>query len=322
MQHSVVFFVYSGVNILDLSAPLQVFSSANMFYTEENKIPCYEIKFISLEGGQVYTSSGLGILSEKFTDNHSIDTLIVPGGRVLDVIKQTEIIALIARMCKKSKRVVSICNGCFLLAEAEVLNNKKITTHWMVRDNLSERYNMVSITLNDIYLHDNGVWSSAGATAGIDLSLELVSKDYGFTLSSKVAQFLVVGMVRNGSTNQISEFLSLQMRGSFFDILLLWIKKNISKPISVRDLAILANMSERNLTRKFKTETGSTPMKTVEKVRMEYAFSLLQDASLPIKEIASKCGYESDLSFRKRFKKFFGEYPAQCRNRFRLKNRC
>ena len=204
----IVIVAFPSAQILDITGPLEVFSSASRFLS----IPAYVTEIVSTDGGSVRSSSGLEFASTPIADvGGPIDTLVVSGGRDMDVAAaDTKLVDNIRRLAAQSRRVTSVCSGAFLLAAAGLLDGRRATTHWAECALLGRDYPAVSVEPDSIYVHDGNVWTSAGVTAGIDLALALVADDHGRQAAAVVARRLVVYLRRSGGQAQFSVLLAAQ----------------------------------------------------------------------------------------------------------------
>ncbi len=268
---------YENAGLLDVSGPLEVFTLANVFISKENDsdIPAYKTEILARKKGPVLMSSGITLYADRAFSSSAAgtDTLMVAGGPGADeAAKDKGLIKLLREVNTRTRRLASICNGAIIFAEADLLNQRKATTHWAVCDQLARDYPEVQVEHDTIFVRDGHIYSSAGVTAGIDLSLALLEEDYGRKIAMTVAKFLVLFMKRQGGQSQFSAYLSLQSNGSgALKGLPEWIVNNPGKDLSIEELSAKAAMSERNFERVFKKETGMTPGKFIETVRIEYA---------------------------------------------------
>lgn len=317
-NRNIVFFVYDEVNALDLFGPLQVFETANLLSLDKEKDNIYNITIYSLLGGLLKTSSGVSINTKCIDDiNTEIDTLIIPGGAKIEkASKDNAYTGLIKKLSLEANRVVSICNAAFILAECGFLDGRRVVTHWLLCDSLKEKYPLIKINPNAIYINDDKLWTSAGITAGIDLCLALIAQDHGRELCLSIAKFLVVFLYRPGGQSQFSEYLHLQSKSERFAELLEWIGNNLDKNMQIRNLASRVNMSERSFMRHFTSETGLTPAKAVDNIRVEKSRYYLIETDYSLKKIASLCGFYDVNLFRRKFYRKFQQYPIEYRNCF------
>ena len=307
------------MKLLDLSGPLQVFSDANDCI--EDTRSAYGISVASMHGGMIQTDTPVLIdtVAVDRLQRKPIDTLVVVGGRgVQRAAQEREFINLITRLGKRSRRVVSVCSGAFLLAEAGLLHGRRAVTHWDSCDELATRYPSVSVQKNRIYVRDGDVWTSAGVTAGIDLALALVEADWGRSMALSIARRLVTYMVRPGGQSQFSDVLELQdvASGGRFDALIRWICENLQGDLSVNRLAEQASMSSRSFSRRFHEELGQSPAKFVEGLRVSSARQLLEETDESIYRIAHRCGFGDEERMRRAFLRNLSVSPSDYRARF------
>ncbi|MDP2574303.1 GlxA family transcriptional regulator [Vibrio penaeicida] len=309
-------FAYPGCQSLDVIGPAEVFSSANKF----NEHPAYEVIIFSFEEGKLKSDGGLTLYAEKSWDDlDELDTLIIPGGNQSRTYLGREDICewLLAR-AENSRRVTSVCTGAFWLAEAGILNNKSATTHWRHCDALQERYPLIRVDSNAIYLHQGKVSTSAGITAGIDLCLSLVEQDLGYATSVAVAQELVVFYRRPGGQSQ---FVSLQMAQSSGDTrvasAIRYIHQHLKVDIRVEDVASHVGLSSRQLNRIFQSDIKLSPNQYVVKERLTLACDLLKNSDLTLDRIATAAGLVSGDNLRNVFQRQYGISPMAYRQRFK-----
>ncbi len=311
-----------GSDPLELVGPLEVLSAANYILREAGSRPelGYDVEVVSSARGTLYAWPGLKLVAEKTyrSVKGPVDTLMVqavdPDERCL---ADKGLLQWLRRMAPKVRRMASICTGTYMLAEAGVLDGRRATTHWAWCENLGKRYPAVQIEPDPIYVRDGNVYTSAGATAGMDLTLAFVEEDFGRELALKVAQFMVVFLKRGGGQAQFSAQLSMQVadRDAIRD-LQQWILGHLDADLSVEALAERVNMSPRNFARVFARETGMTPGRFVERWRLETARQRLEDSSLSVGQIARECGYGSDEAMRQAFVRNLKISPREYRSRF------
>jgi transcriptional regulator GlxA family with amidase domain len=300
------------VQVLDVMGPLEVFSNA----------PDYEIQLANpgLERS-LQTSRGL-VLAEAtpIADVHGpIDTLVIAGGPGAESgIYDPNFITWIAQAAKQSRRVASICTGAFLLAEAGLLDGKQAVTHWSFCDRLAREYPDVMVRPEPIYLRDGSVYTSAGITAGIDLSLALVEEDHGHETALKIARFLVMFLVRPGGQAQFSHMLSHQaVTSQPLRELQVWMIQHLCEDLTVESLAERVGMSARHFTRVCLRETGMNPGQFVDRMRVEAAQQIIDSSSLGLKEVADSCGFKSADAMRRTFLRVLGVTAAEYASRFK-----
>jgi transcriptional regulator GlxA family with amidase domain len=247
-----------------------------------------------------------------------IDTLIVTGiDEPDDAKRDPELVRWLARMAPRTRRMVGLCTGSFVLAEAGLLDGRSATTHWAFCDELTRRFPGVKVESDPIYVRDGGVYTSAGATAGLDLVLALVEEDLGRRVALTVAQWMVVFLKRPGGQSQFSVQLSTQManRQPLRDMQA-WVLDHPAADLSVESLARRVNMSPRNFFRVFVREVGMTPGRFVERVRVEAARRLLEETSRGVPDVATASGFGSQEAMRLAFRRALGVSPKGYRSRF------
>lgn len=310
-----VFLAYDGAQILDITGPYQVFASAN----EERKAPIYELALASVDGDLATTSCGLsvGALPISKVCAQDIDILVVVGGQspqVRRAVATDGVIDWLTAAAQSAQVVASVCTGTFLLAAAGLTAGHRVATHWKATGALQKLYPDTTVDGDAIYVEDRGLWTSAGVTAGIDMALALVERDLGRDIAMKVAKRLVVYAHRPGSQAQFSNLLVGQSRASnSFRHTLDWMAKNLKSSITVQNAAEQAGMSERNFHRKFVHETGDTPARYLEKLRLEAARTLLESRELPLKTVAAESGFGTPIRLIQAFERTFGLSPTAYR---------
>ncbi|MER5375508.1 GlxA family transcriptional regulator [Streptomyces sp. NPDC002553] len=312
-QRTVLVVLFDGVQSLDVSGPVEVFAGA------ENHTPgSYRIRTASLDGAPVRTSSGLtlvpdGILTEA-PDPH---TLVVPGGQGTRR-PDPPLVDWLRAHGPRARRLVSVCTGAALLAEAGLLDGRRATTHWAHSDRLARRHPAVEVDPEPIYVRDGDVYTSAGVTSGIDLALALVEEDLGRDVALTIARHLVVFLRRPGNQAQFSAQLAAQTatREPLREVQH-WITEHPADDLSIESLAARAGLSPRHFARAFRAETGETPGRHVERVRLEHARRLLEDTADGVERISRASGYGTPEAMRRAFLKTLGVPPAEYRRRFR-----
>jgi transcriptional regulator GlxA family with amidase domain len=314
--------VFTRVQMLDVTGPLQVFASANDLVAEtaaeEGKAPPYELRVVAQGGAAVAASAGLELIANPLPPpGTALDTLIVPGGPGVEAaVADPVLVEWVRERAKQARRVASVCTGAFLLAASGELDGRRATTHWSFCAELARRFAAVTVEPDPIFVHDRSVWTSAGVTAGIDLALALVEEDLGRTVALTVARYLVVFLKRPGGQAQFSAALSLQSAEDSFGALHVWIKDHLSDDISLPTLAREAGMSERSFSRHYLEATGLTPARAVERLRVEAARQMLSESRLPVKRVATRCGFGSEETMRRSFLRLLAATPQAYRARF------
>ncbi|MEU9146513.1 GlxA family transcriptional regulator [Streptomyces sp. NPDC048349] len=312
---NVLVVLYDGVQSLDVTGPVEVFAAAARFPGR----PAYEIRTVSPGGGPVRTSSGLTLVPDGDLDRARPGrgtTLLVPGGRYTADF-EPRITDWLRAHGGGAGRLVSVCTGGLLLAEAGLLDGRRATTHWYVCDRMARDYPDVVVEPDPIYVRDGPVATSAGVTAGIDLALALVEEDHGRDVALTIARHLVVFLRRPGNQAQFSAQLAAQTarREPLRDVQQ-WITEHPGADLSIEALAARARLSPRHFARAFQAETGVTPGRYVERVRVEHARRLLEESREGIAQISRACGYGTPEALRRAFVKALGQPPAEYRRRF------
>ncbi|MEV0281930.1 GlxA family transcriptional regulator [Streptomyces sp. NPDC050610] len=313
-QHSVLIVLFDGVQSLDVTGPLEVFAGARGY---ADRPDAYRIRTASLDGAPVRTSSGLALTPDTALDGvRTPDTLLVPGGQGTRA-PDPRLVDWLRRRAPAAGRIVSVCTGALLLAEAGLLDGHRVTTHWAECAALAARYPAVRVDPEPIFVRDGRVATSAGITSGIDLALALVEDDLGRDAALAIARHLVVFLRRPGNQTQFSAQLAAQTakRRPLRDVQQ-WITEHPGADLSVETLARRANLSPRHFARAFQAETGVAPGRYVDQVRLETARRLLEDTDDGIEEISRACGYGTPEAMRRAFLRTVGTAPAEYRRRF------
>ncbi|MFF0227729.1 GlxA family transcriptional regulator [Streptomyces sp. NPDC004629] len=311
-QRTVLVVLFDDVQSLDVSGPVEVFTGA-----EKCSPGTYRIRTASLDGAAVRTSSGLTLVPDHFLDEVSDPhTLLVPGGAGTRR-SDPRLTAWLAARGPRAERLVSVCTGAILLAEAGLLDGRRATTHWAYCDRLAGEHPAVRVEPDPVYVRDGPVATSAGVTAGIDLALALVEEDLGRDVALTVARHLVVFLRRPGNQAQFSAQLAAQTaRREPLREVQRWITEHPADDLSVEALAARAALSPRHFARAFRTETGMTPGRYVDRVRLEHARRLLEETGDGIEEISRASGYGTPETMRRAFTRALGAPPAEYRRRF------
>ncbi|QJB58353.1 GlxA family transcriptional regulator [Pseudodesulfovibrio sp. zrk46] len=319
MKKRMEFFLYPGMVALDVSGPLEVFHAADeMLSRNGREEDGYELIFSAIRPGPVPTSSGLRFHADVRPGMAEVDTLLVPGGMVAEAVSTEPSVAdAVRKAAGKARRVVSVCTGAFLLAAAGVLDGRRVTTHWMMTDRLAELYPDIQMEADAIYVQDGDVATSAGVTAGIDLALAMVEDDYGPDLAIEVARLLLLYRRRPGSQSQFSATLALQAKvGKRFKPLMDWVETHLDQKLTVEQLAEKAHMSPRTFARIFPSETGMSPARFIEQMRIDRARELLESGAEGLEHVALEAGFGREERLRRAFQRRLGVSPAQYRAHF------
>ncbi|MFC9247861.1 GlxA family transcriptional regulator [Streptomyces sp. NPDC057136] len=312
-QRSVLVVLFDGVQSLDVSGPMEVFAGAS-------RLPgaTYELRTASLNGAPVRSTSGLTLVPDSaLADARPPHTLLVPGGQGTRT-PDPALIDWLRDHAPHADRLVSVCTGALLLAEAGLLDGHRVTTHWAVCEHLARTYPAVEVDPDPIFVRDGRLATSAGVTAGIDLALALVEEDHGRDVALTVARHLVVFLRRPGNQAQFSAQLTAQTaRREPLQDVQHWITEHPEGDLSVEALAERAGLSSRHFARAFQAETGMTPGRYVDRVRLEQARRLLEDTTDGVARISRSSGYGTPEAMRRAFVKALGAAPAEYRRRFR-----
>jgi transcriptional regulator GlxA family with amidase domain len=311
----VVIVAFDLVQILDVTGPLEVFSSATRFVPAAS----YHRQLVSVPGGLVESTSGMTFSTTPLAEiSGPIDTLMVAGGRDMQrVCADQELLTQVRRLAADAARVTSVCSGAFVLAAAGLLDGRAAATHWAECQRLANRYPAVTVNRDAIYVQDGNTWTSAGVTAGIDLALALVAQDHGREGAAVVARQLVVYLRRSGGQAQFSALLAAQDADTRpVQDLLTWLPDHLSEDLTIPKLARQANLSERHFSRVFKAEVGASPADHIESVRLESACRLLETTHTPIAQVARTCGFGTAETMNRSFRRRLGTTPGQHRRHF------
>ncbi|WP_394699849.1 GlxA family transcriptional regulator [uncultured Pseudodesulfovibrio sp.] len=313
------FYFYPGMVALDVAGPLDVFQAADELLARNGRrADGYELRFAANEPGPIATSSGLCLLAEVYPGLLDVDTLLVPGGLAAEKASRDAAHVLdVQASALRARRVASVCSGAFLLAAAGLLDERRATTHWAVADRLAELYPEVRLDADAIYVQDGPIATSAGVTAGIDLALAMVEDDYGPALAIEVARLLLLYRRRPGNQSQFSAALALQAKaGERFKPLIDWVEGHLDQNLTVDRLAEEAHMSSRTFARIFPSETGMSPGRFIEQMRIDRARELLESGAEGLDQIALESGFGREERLRRAFQRRLGISPAQYRAHF------
>ncbi len=321
-QRQIAILVYPGVQSLDVTGPLEVFSGARRSIEAAGLTdPGYEVRIVAARPEPLRCSSGLTITPDGVLPRNleEIDTVLVAGGVGRSGLDhEAEVLDWLKLASGRARRVASVCTGAFLLAAAGLLDGRRATTHWAYAKELQRRFPAVMVDPDPIFLRDGSLWTSAGVTAGMDLALALVEEDLDRQVALTIARHLVLFLRRPGNQSQFSATLMAQqpsrdpLREIQREIL-----EDVAGEHSVEALALRAHMSPRHLARTFRAETGVTPARYVERVRLEAARRRLEETGEPIGAIAEACGFGTAETMRRVFLRVLDVGPAEYRRRFR-----
>ena len=312
----VAIVTFPGVQILDVTGPLEVFSTATRLLPRA----AYRTALVSSHGGDVAASCEMRFSTSSIAelDPDDVDTLVVAGGRDMDEpAADDHLIDHLQGLAARTRRVTAVCSGAFLLAAAGLLDGRRATTHWAECHQLEQDYPDTTVDPDAIYVRDDNVWTSAGVTAGIDLTLALLSDDHGRRAAATVARQLVVYLRRSGGQSQFSDMLAAQAADSEpIRDLLTWLPDHLDHDLSVPALADRTHLSERQFRRVFKREVGTNPVDHVETLRVHAACTLLETTQHPIDHIARTCGFGTPETMNRAFRRRLNTTPGDHRHHF------
>jgi transcriptional regulator GlxA family with amidase domain len=322
-RRKIFIVVFPDVQSLDVTGPLEVFAGAQrLIEATARPEPGYEISIVSVDGQPLTTSSGLRLVPDErlpaTAGAEPIDTLVVAGGEGhRTAVRDRALLDYVARTATVARRTASVCTGAFLLAAAGLLDGRRATTHWASAAELQRAYPQVHVDPDPIFVNDGPIWTSAGVTAGMDLALALVEQDLGRDAALDIARHLVLFLRRPGNQSQFSATLSSQRaRREPLREVQRAVLEDIAGDHSVEAMAARAHMSPRHFARAFLAETGVTPARHVERVRLEAARRRLEDSHEPIALVAAHCGFASAETMRRAFLRTLHVGPAEYRRRF------
>ncbi|EGH99047.1 MULTISPECIES: GlxA family transcriptional regulator [Pseudomonas syringae group] len=304
---NIAFYVCPQFLLLDLAGPLAAFEAASLVAGR----PLYSITVTSSDGGAVLSSSGMAMDTVP-SNVITAETVMFIGGRLEPMLEQSQISAATA-LSLGATRVTSVCTGTFLLAETGLLHGRRATTHWKAVPIFQARYPSVKMQPDLIYVSDGEAWTSGGVTAGIDLALALIEADYGLETAQSVARHLVVYHRRAGGQSQFSELSKMEPESDRIRRSLTFAREHLAEALPIERLAEAANLSVRHFGRAFRQETGQTPAKAVERLRVEAARLRLREGSEPIEKIALSVGFNDPERMRRAFIKLHGMPPQTVR---------
>lgn len=311
-MHKVGLFVCDGHDALDLAGPLTAF---NQVATALEHSP-YELHIISQSGGQITGNAGLPVLTNPASEVE-LDTVLFVGGDIKCMQTPANISAA-KQLANKTPRLASVCTGAFLLAETGLLNGKRAATHWRYMSQLQSLFPLIRVDGDSIYIEDDGIWTSAGIVAGIDLALALIEKDIGSEAARDVSRLMVVPFRRLGGQSQFSAMSQMEPESDRIRIALNFAREHLVEALPVERLAEAARLSPRQFGRAFLRETGETPAKAVERLRAEAARNRLLDGSESIEQVARAVGFVDSERMRRAFVKLYGHPPQSIRRQSRL----
>ena len=304
------FVAFPGYQVMSFAA-VSVFEFTNLHLEEQ----VYDVRLLSERGGSVRTSIGISVDTNPFDDGE-LDTLIVSGGAVIEP-STSGLIQFVRRAPARYRRIAATCTGAFVLAEAGLLDGRRATTHWYHARALQAQFPKVKVDEDRIFIVDGPIWTSAGMTAGIDLALAMVEEDHGAETARAVAKKLVIYHRRAGGQSQFSTLLELEPKSDRIQSVLHYAKGNLAQPLTVTELAEVAHLSPRQFSRAFHAETGQSPAKAVENLRLEAARLMIEQGRHSIDVVAQHTGFTDPDRMRRAFLRAFGQPPQVIRRNAR-----
>ena len=319
------FLGYDDVQTLDIAGPLDAFMTARLDEGDGPHELCYETLIIGLNDRPFVSESGITLKPDySLRSAPALDTLIVPGGKGLRLNPQTstKISEWIKLRASRIRRIAAVCTGIYGVAPTGMLDGRKVTTHWRFAKDLSQRFPKLRVNANALFLKDGPYYTSAGITAGIDLSLALIEEDFGAAAALAVARELVVYLKRPGGQEQYSEPLQFQSQSTDrLAELAIWMQGHLHSDLSVEALADRACLGARHFSRRFKDRFAVTPAAFVEELRLNEARQRLSAANNTIETVAESVGFKSADAFSRAFQRRFGVKPSSYRNHFALESK-
>ncbi|ALO93397.1 transcriptional regulator [Streptomyces corchorusii] len=319
----VVIMLFDGVDLLDVTGPPEVFA---LLRRETGQETGYEVVLAAAAMEPVTTAAGVRVLPDlTFAEvsGRAIDTLLVPGSVEVDEERRVQaladpaVVAQVRTLAARSRRVASVCVGAHLLAAAGLLDGRRATTHWSTAGQLAAEHPAVQVDADPIFIRDGGVWTGAGITACLDLSLALVAEDFGEAVALRVARQLVMYLKRPGGQSQFSVPVEPVSSTPRMADLRHFVAEHLTGPLTLADLARHAHVSERQLARIFKAELGMTPAAYIEAARVEAARNRLETTDDTLDRVATACGFGTADTLIRAFRRKLDTTPTEYRSRFR-----
>lgn len=309
-MHSIGFLVFPGFQVMGFTA-VTAFEVANLARERE----LYRVTLLSETGGLVRSSAGFSVETEAFGSG-SFDSLVIGAATQISSMSPA-VLDYIREASKSCRRVVAPCTGAFTLAETGLLDGRRATTHWLFARELRDRFPALKVDEDKIFIIDGSIWTSAGMTATIDLALAMIEKDHGEELARTVARKLVVYHRRAGGQSQFSTLLELEPKSDRVQRALDFAGRNLRKIVSVEEMAEAASLSPRQFNRVFRSETGQSPAKAIENMRVEAARLMIEDGRYSMDEIAVEVGFADRERMRRAFLRVLGQPPQTIRRNIR-----
>lgn len=308
IMQKVGFVVTPGYSTMGF-AVITAFEVANLMA----EAPIYELHLLSEHGGRVPTSAGFDVMTESMADTQY--DLLLFGATMEQASPAT--IEFVRQAAAYARRVAAACLGTFLLAEAGLLEGRRATTHWMYARDLQQRFPGISVEEDKIFICDGPYWTSAGMTAAIDLALALIEDDLGSDIARTIARKLVLYHRRSGGQSQFSSLLELEPKSDRIQKVMTYARAHLENALSVEELAAVASLSPRQFSRSFQAETGQSPARAIEHLRLESARMLLETSARSIDEVARQTGFGERDRMRRAFLRAYGQPPQVIRRQAR-----
>ncbi len=314
MTAAIGVLVFDDFQLLDAAGPIAAFEIAGRY-----RPGAYRIRTLAKAAAVVRSSSGAAMAAEAMAEAGALDTLIVAGGDgTRRAFRDDELVAFVRARGFRTRRTASVCSGAFVLAAAGLLDGRRATTHWSRSAEFAAKFPKVRVEPDRIFVHEGPIWTSAGITAGIDLALAMIAEDPGEEIARRTAQQLVVYRRRPGGQSQFSALIEMERPDGRFPELIGWARERLGENLGVERLAERANMSPRHFARCFARETGMTPARAIERLRVEAARERVECSPAPIERIAADCGFHDSERMRRAFLRAFGQPPQALRRAARV----
>ncbi|MGO1117794.1 transcriptional regulator FtrA [Rhodovibrionaceae bacterium A322] len=311
-SHKVVVLAYDGLCALEYGIAYEAFGLPR----PELERQLYEYRVCAAEPGALALAGGLSIqVSEGLEALAEADSIVLPGWTSVDHVPPQAVLTALRDAFDRGARIATICSGAFALASTGLLDGKRATTHWRYSEAFRARFPKVELVPEVLYVDEGQLLTSAGSAAGLDLCLHIIRQDYGADIANQVARRLVVPAHREGGQAQFIPKPSAPERGNLAPVLD-WMRQELSRPLSLREMAQKAGMSQRTFARRFFEATGQTPLNWLLAERVSAAKDLLEGSSAQMAEIAHLCGFGAPESLRHHFRRLAGTSPSQYRRTF------
>jgi AraC family transcriptional activator FtrA len=309
---------YDGLCLFEFGVAAELFGLPR----PELEVPWYDFTVVGLDSGRIGSLGGVSLRASKgLSALQRARTVVLPGWKSPDLRPPARLLAALRAAHARGARLMSICSGAFILGYAGLLDGRRATTHWRYTERFRSLFPRVELVPDVLYVDEGQIVTSAGSAAGIDAGLHLIRRDFGAAVANRVARRLVVTPYREGGQKQFIPSVVSEKNGGRFEQLMQWARERLGEPLSVRELAARAAMSERNFLRRFREATGATPRAWLAHERIARAQELIETTDAPIDRIAERCGFAAPETFRLAFRTRVGLAPSKYRRRFRRNER-